>query len=53
MRKVEITLPPNYPVGDPNYPSKERLEMAYTVLLGAIERKLSQQSSTTKTVNTA
>lgn len=45
MRKVIVTLPPNYPVNDPNYPSKERLEMAYTVLLAAAERKLAAQKA--------
>ncbi|NRQ51945.1 hypothetical protein [Brevibacillus sp. HD1.4A] len=54
MRKVIVTLPPNYPVNDPNYPSKERLEMAYTVLLAAAERKLAaQQAAATKSQNTA
>lgn len=51
MLKVVVTLPPNYPVGNPKYPSKERLEMAYTALLPAMIRILTQKEK--KQVNTA
>jgi hypothetical protein len=51
--KVVVTLPPDYPRNDPNYPSKERLEMAYTALLPAMIRILTQKQKGKKQANSA
>lgn len=55
MIKVTVTLPPGYPRNDPNYPSKERLEMAYTYLINLpiLQRKAQQIEATKEHTNIA